>query len=133
MGKGKDINQILADWDEAGDKNRDVLARVEKIALAKLSEIEDQESLSVTPADRDLIVKLLSLVHKGRVDQLKCDKELISLKEEKGKEVEYDRGAVFLLNLKYIVERIRHYAPSVMETLGEHIPQIAEDFKESIK
>lgn len=133
-----ELDMVIARGEDARDRTLSILQRVENLTLLELDLLESEKEVTagkskIDASRRDAVYKFGSLAAKLKVDQLKADKELLALKAEENSSVDYDRAAVFLNNLKFIIDRIRHYAPSTTELIGEHIQQIAEDFKDSIK
>jgi hypothetical protein len=101
---------IIDEWKEARGKNRVILQRLENITLSLVDEVEERREeegpLKIDAGTRDLIYKFFGLTNKVAVDQIKADKELLSLIQDDAPEGDSDKikrlGALFTDQLEFM-------------------------------
>lgn len=120
-------------WELARQNKRGLLDRLKKLLEREVEHAERCKPGEINPSSVDAMSKFGAIVHKMEAEERKETERLLKMQQENSVIAEYDKGAVFIDNLKYTMQKIKEYAPASIELIAEHLPMITEDFKETLK
>lgn len=120
----------LDGWDLARKQSYELLSDITTLIQTLVREARLNPKDTGIP---DAVAKWSSVARNMREDKRKASEWVMKLQDEQEVVSGYDKGEVFIENLRFVMQKLKEYAPASIKLIAEHLPTITEEFKESLK
>ncbi|MBW2688323.1 MAG: hypothetical protein JRC99_00140 [Deltaproteobacteria bacterium] len=117
-------------WDLSRQQSYELLGDITRLIQTLVREATANPKDTGIP---DAVAKWSSVARNMREDKRKASEWIMKLQGDPQEIAEYDKAAVFISDLEFIIRNIKEYAPAAIELIVEHLPQITENFKATLK